>query len=282
MSDDAAGSPVRTAPVTLSQALATDGVRRVVFTVSYLFCLVGALSGFGVIDDRLPPLSTVLSATGSLLAPAEPAARLWWVVMVGLGICAAWMWLPVNAKEERGRSIAYPASGAMTLLGIWFFVVRSGELIVGAVASFAVLAALIWTLHAADKVPGRRLLDRLFTQLGLAVTLGWMSVLTAQTLAAALAAHHARAVYVSAETWGILATTGLLGFGMALLRYLPGRLYIASAMAWGFVWIAYERVLGSPRAYCLAVVALVSALLVLIAGAAVFLWARGRVRERVS
>jgi uncharacterized membrane protein YedE/YeeE len=109
-----------------------------------------------------------------------------------------------------------------------------------------------------------------------------MTVLTAETLAAAFAEHHAQAMYVSSETWGILATTGLLGFGMALLRYLPGRLYIASAMAWGFVWIAYERVLGAPRAYGLAVVALVSALLVLIAGVAVFLWARGRVRERVS
>jgi len=41
-------------------------------------------------------------------------------------------------------------------------------------------------------------------------------------------------------------------------------------------------VLGTPRSYALGVVALVSALLVLVAGAAVFLWARGRVRERVS
>lgn len=282
MSDDAAGSPARNAPVTLSQALATNGVRRVILAVSYAFCLVGSLAGFGVIDDRLPPLSTVLSATGSLLAPAAQADRLWWVVLVGLGTYVAWMWVPVNAHEERGRAIAYPASIAMALLGIWFFVVRSGELVVGAVSSVAVLAALIWTLRVADKVPSHHFLDRLFTQLGLAVTVGWMSVLTATTISGAFADHHARAVYLSAETWGILGTTALLGFGMTLLRYLPGRLYIASAMAWGFTWIAYERVLGAPRAYGLGVVALVSALLVLVAGVAVFLWARGRVRERVS
>jgi hypothetical protein len=144
------------------------------------------------------------------------------------------------------------------------------------------VAALTWTLHVAGKVPGRGFLGRQFTQLGLAVTLGWMSVISADALAASLSAHHVRAVWISAETWGILATTALLGFGMALLRYLPGRLYIAIAMAWGFVWIAYARVLIAPKAYGLAVVALVCALLVLIAGVSVFLWARGRRRERVS
>jgi hypothetical protein len=282
MSDDTAGPPVPTGPVTLSKALATDGVRRVVLTVSYLFCLVGALAAFGVIDDQPPSLSAVLLPTASLLAPALEGDGLWWVVMVGLGIYAAWMWLPTNADEARGLAVAYPASAAMGLLGVWFFVVRSGDIVIGAFAALAVVAALIRTLYVADRVPSHHFLDRLFTQLGVAVTLGWMSVLTADLFAAALAAHHVRAIWISAETWGILATTALLGFGMALLRYLPGRLYIASAMAWGFVWIAYARVLGQPKAYGVAVVALVSALLVLIAGVAVFLWARGRVRERVS
>jgi hypothetical protein len=40
--------------------------------------------------------------------------------------------------------------------------------------------------------------------------------------------------------------------------------------------------MSAPRAFGVAVVALVSALLVLVAGIAVFLWARGRVRERVG
>jgi len=282
MSDDTASPPVRVGPVTLKQALGTDGVRRVIVTVSYLFCLVGALVCFGVIDDTAHSLSTLLSPTASLLAPALLAHRVWWVVMVGLGTYAAWMWLPINAGDPRGRAIAYPSAIAMGLLGIWFFVVRGGGLVLGALASLVVVAALTWTLHVAGKVPSRRFLGRQFTQLGLAVTLGWMSVISADALAASLSAHHVRAVWISAETWGILATTALLGFGMALLRYLPGRLYIAVAMAWGFVWIAYARVLIAPKAYGLAVVALVCALLVLIAGVAVFLWTRGRKRERVS
>lgn len=282
MSDDTASPAVQIGPVTLKQALATDGVRRVIVTVSFVFCLVGALVCFGVIDDTAPSLPTLFSPTASLLAPALQAQRLWWVVMVGLGIYTAWAWLPTNAGDPRGRAVAYPSAIAMGLLGIWFFVVRGGGLVLGALASLVVVAALTWTLRIAGKVPSRRFLGRQFTQLGLAVTLGWMSVISADALAASLSAHHVRAVWISAETWGILATTALLGFGMALLRYLPGRLYIAIAMSWGFVWIAYARVLVEPKAYGLAIVALVCALLVLIAGVAVFLWARGRKRERVS
>jgi hypothetical protein len=273
---------VHIGPVTLKDALATDGVRRVIVTVSYAFCLVGALACFGVIDDTAHSLSTLFSPTASLLAPALLAHRLWWVVLVGLGVYAAWMWLPTNAGDPRGRVIAYPSAIAMGMLGMWFFVVRGGGLELRAVASLVVVAALIWTLHVAGKVPSRRFLGRQLTQIGLAVTLGWMSVISGDAIATSLSAHHVKAVWISAETWGVLATTALLGFGMALLRYLPGRLYIASAMAWGFVWIAYARALMAPTAYGLAVVALVCALLILIAGAAVFLWARGRERERVG
>jgi len=282
MSDDTDSPSVRIGPVTLKDALATDGVRRVIVTVSYVFCLVGALACFGVIDDTAHSLSTLFSPTASLLAPALLAHRLWWVVLVGLGGYAAWMWLPTNAGDPRGRVIAYPSAIAMGMLGMWFFVVRGGGLELRAVASLVVVAALIWTLHVAGKVPSRRFLGRQLTQLGLAVTLGWMSVISGDAIATSLSAHHVKAVWISAETWGVLATTALLGFGMALLRYLPGRLYIAIAMAWGFVWIAYARALMAPTAYGLAVVALVCALLVLIAGVAVFLWARGRERERVG
>lgn len=109
-----------------------------------------------------------------------------------------------------------------------------------------------------------------------------MVILTAGAVAGALVTHRVPAYFVSAETWGILGTTGLLGLGMALVRYFPGRLYIAAALSWGFVCIAYARVLGRPRSYFVGVVSLISALLILIAGVAVFLWARGRVRERVS
>jgi hypothetical protein len=269
-------------PVTLSQALANDGVRRVIVTVSYLFSLVGALAGFGVIESGTARLSSVLSPTLSLLAAATQADRLWWVVLIGLAVYVGWLWLPGNAADPRSRVMAYPSAVTMTMLGLWFFLIRSGDLAGGAFVSLLVVGALMVTLRAAEKVPSRGFVARQCAQLGFAAALGWMSVLTTGAIAGALVTHKVPAYFVSAETWGILGTTALLGAGMALVRYFPGRLYIAAALSWGFVCIAYARVVGQPRSYFIGVVALISALLILIAGAAVFLWARGRKRERVS
>ena len=281
MPDDTASRPVRPGALAVTEGLAVDGLRVVVLTVAYVFCLVGALAAFGVIPDPAPNLSSVLTAEASLLGTAPEAERLWWVALVGLGCYVVWMWFRPGVNERRARAIAYPAAATLALLGTWFFVVRA-DLTLGAVVALAVVAALIVTLHVADRVAIDRFFGRQLTQLGAAVTLGWMSVLAAETVAAALAARHVRPPYLSSETWGILAATALMAYGMAIIRYLPGRLYIAAAMAWGFVWLAYARLLEVPRSYGLAVVALVSALLVLVAGVAVFLWARGRVRERVA
>ncbi|MHB1010583.1 MAG: hypothetical protein ACYC1E_15440 [Propionibacteriaceae bacterium] len=281
MPDDTASRPVRPGALAVTEGLAVDGLRVVVLTVSYVFCLVGALAAFGVIPDPAPNLSSVLTAEASLLGTAPEAERLWWVALAGLGCYVVWMWFRPGVNERRARAIAYPAAATLALLGTWFFVVRA-DLTLGAVVALAVVAALIVTLHVADRVAIDRFFGRQLTQLGAAVTLGWMSVLAAETVAAALAARHVRPPYLSSETWGILAATALMAYGMAIIRYLPGRLYIAAAMAWGFVWLAYARLLEVPRSYGLAVVALVSALLVLVAGVAVFLWARGRVRERVA
>ena len=269
-------------PVTLAQALASDGVRRVIVTISYLVSLVGALAAFGVVDSRSRRLSEVLTPTLSLLAAATQADRLWWVVLLGLAVYVGWLWLPGNAADPRSRAMAYPSAITMTILGIWFFLIRGGELLGGALVSLLVVGSLMVTLRAAATVPGRGFICRQCAQLGFAAALGWMTVLTAGAIAGALVTHQVPAYFVSAETWGILGTTALLGVGMAMVRYFPGRLYIAAALSWGFVCIAYARVIGQPRSYFIGVVALVSALLILIAGVAVFLWARGRVRERVS
>lgn len=274
--------PSAAGPVTLAQALASDGVRRVIVTVSYLFSLVGALAALGVVDSGSYELSTVLTPTLSLLAAAAEADRLWWVVLLGLALYVGWLWLPGNAASPRSRTMAYPSAVSLTILGIWFFQIRSGELVSSALVSLLVVACLMWTLRAAERAPSRGFVGRQCAHLGFAAALGWMTVLSTGAIAGALVRHHVPAYFVSAETWGILGTTALLGAGMALVRYFPGRLYIAATLSWGFVWIAYARVVGQPRSYFVAVVALVSALLILIAGVAVFLWARGRVRERVG
>lgn len=275
-------APARTDPVTLAQALATDGVRRVIVTVAYVFCLIGALTAFGMMDRTSANGPTALSPTLSLLAPASQGGRIWWVVLLGLGGYVGWLWLPRTTVDVRARAVAYRAAVAMSLLGLWLFLARTTWLVGSAIVGVLVVAALMAALRVASRVPSRSFVARQAVQLGLAVTLGWMTVVASGAVAGALVTRHVPAYLVSAETWGILATTAVFAAGMALLRYNPGRLYIAAALAWGFFWIAYARTLGQPRSYLLAAVAGICALLILIAGVAVFLWARGRVRERVN
>ncbi len=212
MPDDTASRPVRPGALAVTEGLAVDGLRVVVLTVAYVFCLVGALAAFGVIPDPAPNLSSVLTAEASLLGTAPEAERLWWVALVGLGCYVVWMWFRPGVNERRARAIAYPAAATLALLGTWFFVVRA-DLTLGAVVALAVVAALIVTLHVADRVAIDRFFGRQLTQLGAAVTLGWMSVLAAETVAAALAARHVRPPYLSSETWGILAATALMAYG---------------------------------------------------------------------
>ncbi len=269
-------------PVTLAQALDNDGVRRVLVTLSYLFCLVGALAAFGLVDGGSRRLSAALlpvvvtarcrhAGRSPLVGGAAGAGRVRGLAVVA-GPCRGGPepshGVPVRAHDGGARDLVLrdPHRGAVS----------------GAILSVIVVAALMGTLRAAGRVPSRGFVGRQCAQLGFAAALGWMSVLAAGAIAGALVTHKVPAYFVSAETWGILGTTALLAFGMMLVRYFPGRLYIAAALSWGFICIAYARVTGQPRAYFVAVVALICALLILIAGVAVFLWARGRVRERVG
>jgi hypothetical protein len=177
-------------PVTLAEALASHGVRRVIVTFSYLFALIGSLAAFGIVDDSAPRLSTVLSPTLSLLAAATQADRLWWVVLLGLAVYVGWLWLPGSAAEPRSSAMAYPSAVTMVMLGIWFFLIRSGDLFGGSFVSLVVLAALMVTLRAASTVSSRGFIGRQCMQIGFAAALGWMTVLTAGAIAGALVTHN--------------------------------------------------------------------------------------------
>ena len=132
------------------------------------------------------------------------------------------------------------------------------------------------TLVRAGRVGSTGLVDRQVTQLPFAVLLGWMTVMVAVDLALVARRWGRRPWQIPPETWWVLGVVALLAVAMALVRYLPGRVAIGATVAWGLLGVAYARVLGSPRAYGVAVASVVSAVLVLFAAAAVLAWIRTR------
>jgi len=61
-------------------------------------------------------------------------------VLIGLAVYVGRLWFP-----ERGRSservMAYPSAVTMMMLGLWFFLIRSGDLAGGAFISLLVIGA---------------------------------------------------------------------------------------------------------------------------------------------
>ncbi len=261
------------APVTLRTAARQDWFRQTAVTLAGLFLLVAALIDAGTIS--IPRRPATPPAVG-LLTPSPIADRVWLVIDVALLVYVVWQWLPFAGSSRRARLTGYPVATALVAKALWLITALIGWSLVSILLMVGFAASLAWVLTAGTRAAAGFAV-RQITQVPFALSLGWTVIL----IGSAVGSLGFSAPFLSSEVWGVLGVTGLLGLGMALVRYFRGRVFIAASMAWGFVWIAHARLLGGQRAYGVAVVSIVAAGLILIAGLAVFLWARARVRERV-
>lgn len=268
------------APVSVRTALSNDTYRRAVVTACAVFCLAAVLVGLVLARTaESVEVGGFLRADATLLAPGRPAFKLGWVIYLLTAAYTIWQWLPSARTSQRARATGYFAAGAFLLNGLWIFVAESSALWGSVVVILALWATLLVLLVRVSRVQADSPLERQVTQLPFAPYLGWVSVVCAQNVAAALAGSKVRPPFVSAETWAVIGLLIVLAVGLALVRYLPGRVFIGLAMAWGLVWIAYARVLHSPRSIAVAAASLVAALLLVFAGITVLLWQRSRAND---
>ncbi len=210
------------------------------------------------------------------LSPAVFSHAIWGPVVGLVLVYAVWVWLPWSQRSRRVQVTAYPVTIALLLLAGWLWAVEWGRLRSSAVLVVAVWVALVMALVRSARAESVGFVDRQVTQLPFALLLGWMTVLGAANLALLGREWGIRPWQIPPETWWVLAVVAVLAVAMALVRFLPGRVVIGSAVAWGLGAIAYARLLGQPRAYGVAVACIVSALLILVAAIAVLLWLRTR------
>jgi hypothetical protein len=225
-----------------------DRARQGVVLVGALVAVAAAAIGSGAFGGQ--PIEQAaggaLSAEATVVAPDNPAFRIWSVIYLGLVVTAVLQALPGRATDPRWRATAWWVLASMALNAAWIGVVQAGWLW----ASVAVIAALLVVLgvlvHHLVRHERTRTLDGVVVEATVGLYLGWVSVATLANVAAALAASEVGDLGLGATGWG--AVLVLVGAAVAVAvasRTAPRRPVIAVATGlatgWGLAWIAVAR-----------------------------------------
>ncbi len=263
-------------PVTLADLrrfAASDFATRLAALVTALVGLA-LLVSFTTRGGALPDApSGLLRPDATPLTPAGVEHLAWLpglALVTGYGL---WAWLPWSQRSRRVDVTAYPALASLLLLLGWVAAVQGGRVRTSLLLAILTWAALARTLRR-GLAERAGLLDRQLTQLPFAVLLGQMTVMVAATVGVVAREWGFRPPHVVPETWWVLGVVATMVAAMVTVRYLPGRVVVGVVVAWGFVGIAYARVVGHPKAFVVALAALASALIVVASAAAVLMWIR--------
>jgi hypothetical protein len=247
-------------------ATTADRRRQVAVTVAEVLCVLGTLVGVGALGGTpvQEAAGGALAADATLVAPAGPAFAIWTPVYLGLAAYTVWQWLPEQATDRRHRAVGWLAAASMVLNAVWLLVVQAGWLW-GSVVVIAALAGTLGRLVSRlQATPSYGVGESVITDGTFGLYLGWVSVATVANITAALVdsgvdlgdtGNRVAAVVV-------LGVAGALGWVYA--ARLGGRWAVATAMAWGLVWIGWGRLAGEPAAALVGLAALAAAAVVLV------------------
>jgi hypothetical protein len=277
MSEQPAESPVDESPpsehpdVTDAERPTTaDRVRQVVVLVGAVLAVAAATVGSGAFGGQAiqDAADGALSAEATVVAPDNPAFRIWSVIYLGLVVVAVLQALPGRAAAARWRAVSWWVLASMLLNAAWIGVVQAGWLW-GSVAVIAVLLAVLCVLVVRlVRVDGARRLDGLAVEITVGLYLGWTSVATLANVAAALAAQDVGDLVLGASVWGsVLMTAGaIVAISVAVFAAARPALALATALAvaWGLAWIAVGRRQGPLEDPVVVVFAAVAALVAVV------------------
>lgn len=226
-----------------------DRTKRLVVTISEIFCLIGTLVGTGVIGTRVQESSGgALAADATLLAPAGPAFSIWSVIYTGLLAYTIYLWLPGKAKLPIVRKTAYPVAASMVLNATWLLVTQAGWIWVSVLVIFALLISLLVAVFQLERerehMPSAARTIIFDGTLGL--YLGWVTVASCANVTAALVASGVNAP-IGLRDIIALAVLVVAGFAVNFItKTLGARLAVVAAVVWGLSWIAIGRLGYSP------------------------------------
>ena len=247
-----------------------DRLRQAAVTVAEIFCVVGTLVGVGVLGTRVAESSGgALAADATLLAPAGPAFAIWTPIYLGLAGFTVYQWLPAQTREPRHRAIGWLAAASMLLNAAWLLVTQQGWIWVSVVVMAALVGTLGLLVRRLQEHPSYGHGETVLVDGTFGLYLGWVAVATCANVTAAFVSIGVDPGGFVAQLAAVVVLAVAAGVGVLLARRLGGRWAVATAMAWGLVWIAWGRLAAEPRSVLVAVAAVVAAVVVLMAAARV-------------
>lgn len=238
--------------------------RRVAVTVAFLICVLGALSGSGLLG--LVPVSEaadgLLSPETTQLAPASPAFSVWSLIYVALGAYAIWQWW----DRDDPRGVGWLLAASMALNALWIVAVQLELIWVSVLVIVALLSVLAMAFRRVLRARPRSVLEALVADGTAGLYLGWVIIATGANLFAAVAGSGGEALARSAA-WASVAVAVIACAGVGLAVVGRGRLAPAATLTWGLSWIAAARATAEPASNVTAVAAGVAGAVILLATA---------------
>ncbi|PND49783.1 tryptophan-rich sensory protein, partial [Rhodococcus sp. ENV425] len=228
---------------TRPQATSADRLRVAGVAVSAITAVAVSFLGSGAVVGT--PISEVaggaLSADATAVAPGGPAFSIWSVIYLGLLALAVWQALPAHHADPRQRTLGRWIAASMLLNAAWILVVQLELLAVSVAVIAALLAVLVRIFLGLTRTAPSSRLEGVVVDGTMFLYLGWVAVATVANTAAALRAAEVDPFALGADTWAVLVLVVVAAVSVLLAVAGHGRLAVATAMAWGLVWIAVAR-----------------------------------------
>ncbi len=243
-----------------------DLPRQAAVSVGLLLALLAA----GTIGQNMPRVADgAFASDATLLAPGGPAFFIWFVIYAGLAAYTLWQWGPRNAATPRTRRTGWMAAISLLLNALWLVTAYLGWLWPSAIVLLGLSLVLGVLVRVLATTKRRTLLEAVVVDGTFGLYLGWACVATVANVTTALKQGGLDPEPVTAKLWAIGTLIVVTIVLILVLHGLRGRWAPALGMAWGFAWIAYERLRGQPHTWSIGISAGAAGLLILLAALAI-------------
>ncbi|MFJ4172870.1 tryptophan-rich sensory protein [Microbacterium sp. NPDC089696] len=244
-----------------------DIARQATTIAAATFMLIAAAVGSGAFGGTsVSELQDgALSASGSYIAPAGPAFSIWSLIYFGLIAYTVWQALPAQRSDERQRLAGWWIAATMVLNGLWLVTAQYLTLPLTVLMIAVLLATLARVIVLLNRRPARGWADRIVVDGTNGLHFGWVTIATVANITAWLTQIAPASWADSAEIWAVVVLVAVLAIGAAS-ALVTRRIAPALATAWGLSWLAVGRLTGEPDSTITAIVAIIVAVLLVLAG----------------